>query len=445
MKPNPRSRRITSTVIAFVLMITFKRTRCFVVLAVALSTVVGCAGRDHAAPGQTNQAPRPFQGERVCLSLRALADVAAGAKAAGKPLPPEAFQLGGIGFVEGYVADPEHGDIILVGQADATPMTLDDLVVHLRNIWSGGPPPYCSLDPRPADIVRMNKLLSTKHDGDTNSLHRLFSELRQTVGPQQVILGGERVPRDSGLSHAMIFADYEMKKASQGHLQLPGVPSMLDLSLGESQRAIEQGRRAAAAGLASSRFWFCVESGHPTFTEGGGMVRIQDCAVMVLTESQVASRDGRLRDGGPQDPLAQVWAAAFSRSLPDVAQQAPQIAQLLQHYRLAALIRAMAYRDAAEKAGLPLDYFLQTHDYAAAVAMPRTLPGLANYAERSLEVPLKNSRAIWYFMPMVCGGVSMDLHIREHQFAGSGLLDTAARTLLRARPSIGTLCWKVVI
>ncbi len=69
--------------------------------AVLCATAIAC----HSAPSPTTPLPQPAAGERICLSLRVLSELAASAKAAGKPLPPEAFNLGGIGWVEGYVVE----------------------------------------------------------------------------------------------------------------------------------------------------------------------------------------------------------------------------------------------------------------------------------------------------------------------------------------------------
>ena len=95
--------------------------------------------------------------QRICLSMRILA-----LEAQKDPGNKEVRSLAGIGWLEGFVIDPDNRDVILIGRRTPKWPTLhmDDLVVNMRNVWNRQPDPYCSLDPRPQDVRKLNQLAS---------------------------------------------------------------------------------------------------------------------------------------------------------------------------------------------------------------------------------------------------------------------------------------------
>ena len=65
--------------------------------------------------------------------------------------------------------------------------------------------------------------------------------------------------------------------------------------------------------MTMSRFWFHIQPNMPTFEEDEGAVNIDRCAVALLTEKQVQSADGQLRDDlKAEDPIAKQFAETMS-------------------------------------------------------------------------------------------------------------------------------------
>ncbi|MBU0717088.1 MAG: DUF1598 domain-containing protein, partial [Planctomycetes bacterium] len=286
-------------------------------------------------------------GERVCLSLRVLAQVVSKHFAEGTPLPASCRALAGIGFLEGFIVDDAgDGDVILVGRrSESRPsLRLDDLIANMRSIGQRHGDPYCSLDPQPESVRALQALISeVQRQRGPTELAVFFTRLKATVGPQQVVIGG--VPRDSRHAHVMINADYHMKKVSQGHVTLPGVTSYLDRAL-ESARAELSKGTLPVIGASLARFWFHVAQDSPTFKykEGKGDIWLKKCRVVVLTEKQVATASGDLHDVTEDDPLAQAFANDLSEALAGRRVIVSEYADLENLFRLRALLLAMQNR-----------------------------------------------------------------------------------------------------
>ena len=402
-------------------------------------------------------APRPGErtGPRVCLSLSALAREANACRAARRTLPADLANLGGISWLEGLLADSESADVILVGrQVPKRPtLTLDDLVVNLRNVWNSQGPPSCSLDPQPEDIVRMRALLPAGGQPiqTEEQVQRLLNGLRRTWGGQRVLVGG--VPRNSRHAHVMIDADYHMKRLSQGLVTLPGLASPLDRTLKDMVQAVRAGLPLPAAIPAMTRFWFHIGQGSPTFRESAGQssggnrrdsspplcLWIDTCPVVLLTERQLAAADGRLRDVGGENPAAQTFAAEFSAGYAKAAEAAPIYADLENLFRLSALLRALALKNANALATADLNFYLRECRYLRETPMPDVLPGLVNAKEAQTTVGTSQ----YTFMPIACGGVSMDMAVAPRQFraATAGELAGLRAAVLRDRPARSAVSW----
>ncbi|OHB67577.1 MAG: hypothetical protein A2Y77_09995 [Planctomycetes bacterium RBG_13_62_9] len=388
--------------------------------------------------------PALAEGDRICLSLRVLASEAQADSRLDRPLRAEVETLAGMNWVEGFVVDRDNKDVILIGRCDPDrpPLYLDDLAVNIRNVWNAGAYPYCSLDPRPEDVLKTHRILSESTDaGDAEDLRRLFSRLKENVGPQQIVVGG--IPRDSRQAHVMIEADYHMKQVSQGHVEVPGVASCLDRSLERSRQAVRHGGQLCGPQLSMSRYWFHLDEGDPTFVESHGIVYLDRCSVVVLTERQKATADGELYDEGGSDPLAFAFAQEFSRAFREAAARVPVYADLEHLYRLNALVRAMHFRQAPEQAGLDLQFYLARYRFRREETMPADKPGLANSREVAERVSRGATLHEYVLSPMICGGVSMDTAVRSAQFQwrSAGWLAHARSVVAKARPHANSLCW----
>ena len=409
-----------------------------------------CSAYGEMAPRESpidGQALAPGTG-RICLSLGVLSRQVSRARAEGSPWPNELARLCGIGYLEGFVVDERgDGDIILVGRrSQARPsLTLDDVVVNLRNISQGGPAPSCSLDPRDQDIVAMEDLfrsaraLTTRSESDM-----LFRILLSSVGPQQAVVGG--IPRNSRHARVMIEADYHMKKVSQGHVEVPQVTSYLDHALNDIKRAVVAGAAASAEeGISMARFWFHIAPQAPTFREAKDIVWLDQCPVVVLTEKQRATPSGQLYDVNEDDPTALAFAQDFSRAVPRLTGQVPVYADLENLFRLRALLLAMQHRATLARVGWDFSSFLREYRYQNETPLEPNLPGLANRREWSGTVTRGDQIYQYYLSPMVCGGVGMDMTVEDRTFstARSTPLARLRKEVSVARPSPDALVWEM--
>jgi hypothetical protein len=354
----------------------------------------------------------PEEDEIICLSLRVLIE-----EAKKHPNNNDVKNLAGIGKLEGYIIDSNTNDIILFGRRSKQPsaLTLDDLVVNLRNIWNKELYPYCSLDPKKENILKTQKLMSEcVAVTSSEKMKKCFNKLKEAVGPQIVVVGG--VPRNSHHAHTMIDADYHMKKVSQGLVKLNSIRSCLDIFLDEAVKQIKKTGEGPSMGASMSRFWFHIGEGEPVFQQGDGILYLSKCSVVVLTEKQKATADGELYDSNEEDPNAETFARELSEHFREVALIESSYANLEYLYRLHALLKAIYFQDEIEKTGLNINFFLRGYKYQMESKMPASLPGLANYKEYTSEETQGQMIYTYTLFPMVCGGVDMEIPVSEAQF-----------------------------
>ncbi|MBN1901538.1 DUF1598 domain-containing protein [Candidatus Sumerlaeota bacterium] len=377
-------------------------------------------------------------GARICLSLRVLMN-----QARLDPRKTQVKELAGIGWIEGYVIDAENRDIILIGRRHPNwpYIHLDDLAATVRNVWSNNPDPYCSLDPKPEDIRKLNQVsreLSQAKGSDRKQ--DVLRRFKKVAGPQMVVIGG--APRNSRFAHIMIDADYHMKKLSNAFVSLPGITSCLDLQLQIADQLIKKGGNPDL-GLSMSRFWFHVSEDDPVFQEEEGIVWLDSCSVTVLTEKQRAGSDGELYDSGEDDPISRQFAGNLTHRFREVSHRVPVYAQLENLFRLNALLRALHLKNAARDAQLDIRYLLQQYDYQAEYPMPDSLEGLANVKELKGRERKGNRIQEYTLYSLACGGVSMEMPLQKDRFIKppDSALGSIRNQILSSRPSRDALSW----
>ena len=146
-----------------------------------LLTSLGCISA--VAKAIESQTDHPSTAhERICLSMRVLAN-----EAKKEPLHKEVESLAFIGWLEGFVIDPDNRDVVLIGRRMPKWPTLDidDLAVNMRNVWNREAHPYCSLDPRPEDLRKLNELASRAGIvTSVDQMHRFFNRLKEAWVPK---------------------------------------------------------------------------------------------------------------------------------------------------------------------------------------------------------------------------------------------------------------------
>lgn len=418
----------------------FARTvhkQVLVILPIVLATVLTSGSTTiHAAEDDMFTVPSGM--ERAYLSLRTLSKQVKQSLDEKTPLSAEVRTLCGIAYSQGYIVD-ESGekDIILIGlrskkqpssdRKGRPSLRLDDLIVNMRNVGTGVGYPLCSLNPRPENIRALQAFGATPRAVTPSGLGALSRQLQKILGPQEVVVGG--VPRNSRHAHIMIDADYHMKKVCQGHVVLPNVNSYLDHYLAKS-------KLSPGMSLGMARFWFHVAPDTPTYQEGKGIIWLDQCPVVVLTEKQETSPSGTLYDVKEDDPIAVAFKADFSREFPKSTARVPVYADLENLFRLRALLLAMEFRGSLRAVGMDPRTFLSEYEYQDETPMSDSLPGLVNH-----KLPKRGSS----YFPIVCGGVGMDMRVDEPSFSDkkSARLFQFRMSVLLARPSKDSLVWVI--
>jgi hypothetical protein len=372
----------------------------------------------------------------LCVSLKALARAAETQLQAGS-LSDAIAWVGGLTWIDGVVVD-KNQDLVLIGRVLNRPgIHLDDVALLLRN--AEGPAPYCSLDPFPENILRLRRKLAELGTRQIPNVNDLVSQLRSAIGDQEVVLGN--LP-PSRAGEVLIFADYDMKKLSQGLLSATGLTSMLDISVAKARQALAQ-RRPIPVPAAMSRFWFCIGQDQPAFgTNDTGTIWLEDCKVVVRTELQVTTSRGQLLDAsGPPDNDAEAFAANFSVGA--VASEYPSIAALENLFRLQALLHAAAFLNELEQADLT--YLRQRYPLQWVSHLPPSLPGLASGKTVSVPVEVRGEReATAILTPVVCGGVDLDVTVRPKSLIAAKPDESALGTkALSMRPDAKTVFWGI--
>lgn len=384
-----------------------------------------------------------ISGEYACMSVSGYFREINRIFQAGGAIPEELEKLNGLSWLAGYAIDEANNDIILIGknQPTRTAYHAEDLIVNLQNVFDSTAAPYCSLDPIPEKVLRLNQCLAVK----TGDFESTIKACREAIGGQKVVVGG--VPRNSRHAQIMIYADYDMKKLSQGLIKDAGIRSCIDFSVQDSARR----NINPDLGSSMSRFWFHIKessmlSNYPNFVENKGFVFINECPVVVLTEKQVSDEKGNLSDNKRgEDKTAEAFASEMSGKFSELARKYEIFAELENMFRLQACLRAMKTNEAIKVAGIDLKGLVGFRLKQGGNDLPETLPGLVNYRTFEKTTSTKEGKYIQSHLYLVAGGVSQEMKVKPSNLMNDLSLSQMKTTVLQAKPKKEAIFWTVTL
>jgi hypothetical protein len=240
------------------------------------------------------------------ISLKALDREVRSILAAGKPLPEEIRNLGGLTRLDYLLFDADSEDVLLVGPAEPWTrgverdlgkiskrpvLTFDDLTVALRTVLAGSGVASCSIDPQPAGLAAM-KAWKTPPASNPKEAEQARRIALEKLGNQTVRTGG--VPEGSRFARVMVEADYRMKRIALGLEKFTGIESHLDIL---AQRNRDGGDLSTMA-----RWWFMPGYEGVVRNEAGTLFRLKGPAWKLLNEEQVFDANGQRTGLGKTNP-----------------------------------------------------------------------------------------------------------------------------------------------
>lgn len=357
----------------------------------------------------------------------------------GKPIADDMNKMFGMSWLEGYVVDKENNDLIIVGRClDSKPeYHAEDIIVNLQNVLDSIDAPFCSLDPNSTDILRFEKMIN---EINLDEFEKNIEAYKNAVGGQKVVVGG--VPLNSRHAAIMIYADYDMKKISQGLLKVKGIRSGLDIS-----EETSSDKRSNSTSM--SRYWLHIKENtitksYPTFNYNDGIVFINECPVVVLTEKQMIDAEGNLKDNkNVNDKNAQLFAEDMSNNYDTLAMQNKWFAELENIFRLQACFRALAFQGEIGKSGFDISP-VQKISLKSANELPESLPGLMNYRIVEKEKQLNDGVETMSHFYFVAGGVSQELKIKNGNMTLTKSIEKMNEMVVQSRPDKEAVKWELI-
>lgn len=343
-------------------------------------------------------------------------------------------------------------DLVLLGQADPLSPVLytENLVVALRNAWlkyaelKGDTyyysDPGCSIDPNPAVMRELQELADRSFSLSTAEEMNLIVERWHRIceQPQSVRVLG--IPFDTRFARTMVGADYYMKRLANGSesLGIDGFASLLDMSTAQAREDVLSDRNASHSLSSMNRFWFC--PGENKYSYDDGIVFLQECPVVLLTEEQYLTKANQIAGRGRPDPLAGLFAQGFSDKYSEIAGLRPIYLELEALFRFVALAKIMNHKRVEEKVGLG---YLLNDIPLQRIRVDRSLPGISSVKEFQHRKNREDGYEILRLCFPSCGGVAIDIDMGSQHFERetTGELAELGERILKSRPPGDPLYW----
>ncbi len=306
------------------------------------------------------------------VSLTRLEQAIADKIAAGSGPNDTMKHLAGLTRIEYVFCYPESGDIVIAGPAEPWAEDLDgrmrgiasgrpvielqDLITALRAFppQTGGNSPvlYCSIDPTPEGLSRMQRfLMQYGRQATPNDTQFIVDKLQESMGPQIITVGG--VPATTHFAQVMVEADYRMKLIGI-NLERPAV---------RLKSYVDRANPAAIARNALERWYFVPDYECVRVSDDSLSMQVVGEGVKLVGEAEVVSQQGGRQTSGGVNRASQHFTSAFTKVYPDLASKTPIYAQLRNCIDMAVAAAFMQQHDLYGRVGWTMALFMDESSY----------------------------------------------------------------------------------
>jgi hypothetical protein len=299
--------------------------------------------------------------------------------AEGRPIDDAMRHLAGITRLEYVFCYPESGDVVIAGPAEAWAeapagrvlgiesgrpvLELQDLIVALRSFPPGAdrdkPFIYCSIDPTPDGLSRMQQFLHEFGRRATpNDTEFIVHQLRDKLGLQVITVGG--VSAKTHFAQVMVEADYRMKLIGIG-LEIPPV---------RLTSYVERANPSQVARNALQRWYFVPEYQCVRVSEDALAMELVGEGVKLVGENEVVGKDGKRQVSAGGNRASDAFVRAFTKVYPKLAERAPVYAQLRNCIDLAVAAAFIQHQDYYGLVGWKPDVFHSEQAYPVETLNP---------------------------------------------------------------------------
>ncbi|MGI9455609.1 MAG: DUF1598 domain-containing protein, partial [Aeoliella sp.] len=274
--------------------------------------------------------------------------------------------LAGITRIEYVFTYPETGDIVIAGPAEPWG---EDLAGRMRGIASGRPvielqdlvtalrafpatkkgdTPllYCSIDPTPEGLSRMQQfLIQFGRNATPNDTQFIVNQLRDKLGLQTITVGG--IPATTHFAQVMVEADYRMKLIG---INLEEPPVRL-------KSYVDRANPAAVSRNAMQRWYFVPDYECVRVSDDALAMQIVGEGVKLVGENEVVSQHGGRQASGGVNRASDTFTKAFTKVYPDLAERSPVYAQLRNCIDMAVAAAFIQQHDLYSQVGWAMETF----------------------------------------------------------------------------------------
>ena len=263
------------------------------------------------------------------VSLTRLERAIAAKIAAGSGPDNAMRNLAGLTRIKYVFCYPETGDIVIAGPAEpwgeapngkqlgvatGNPIIeLQDLIVALRAFapaTHNSPVIYCSIDPTPEGLQRMQQfLVQFGRQATPNDTQFIVKSLQDSLGPQVISVGG--VSASTHFAQVLVEADYRMKLIGIG-LERPAV---------KLTSYVDRANPAAVSRNALQRWYFTPDYKCIRKSEDSMAMEIVGNGVKLVGEDEIIQQDGSRQGRGASNRASTAFTITFTKVYPKLAEE----------------------------------------------------------------------------------------------------------------------------